>query len=242
VGGYASPVGLDRNQVRIVADPSVRSARNLVGGANRPGYHVRNLNVPRDFQAGEWVDLALVEAGDPCPQCASPLAVEPAFALASHNLPAPSQPAAEFLDAEGHSQRLWHSSWQLDLGRLWAAMVEQHHDDHGILWPPACAPLDVHLVALDLKREAVAARADEIYARLEAQGLGVLYDDRDASAGVKFNDADLIGLPLRLTISKRWEQDGMIEAKWRNEAERMKVDDGGLDRELAKLRKGKAGA
>jgi len=242
VGGYASPIGLDRGRVRIVADPSVRSARNLVGGANRPDYHVRNLNVPRDFQPGEWADLALVEAGDPCPRCASPLAIEPAFALASHSLPAPCRPAAEFLDQAGRSQPLWQSSWQLDLGRLWAAVVEQHHDEHGILWPPVCAPLDVHLVVLDLKKEAVAARAEEIYARLQAEGYAVLYDDRDASAGVKFNDADLIGLPLRLTISKRWEQDGLTEARWRNEADRLKLDDEGLARELARLREGNGGA
>lgn len=236
VGGYASPVGLDPRQVRIVADPSVRSARNLVGGANRPDFHLRNLNVPRDFQPGEWVDLALVEAGDLCPRCASPLAIEPAFALARRSLPAPSLPAAEYLDQQGRAQPLWRSSWQLDLGRLWAAIVEQHHDDHGILWPPSCPPLDVHLVALDLKKEAVAARADELYARLQAEGLAVLYDDRDASAGVKFNDADLIGLPLRLTVSKRWEQDGLTEAKWRHEPDRLKLDDEGLARELARLR------
>ena len=242
VGGYASPVGLDRSRVRIVADPSVRSARNLVGGANRPDYHVRNLNVPRDFQPGEWADLALVEPGDPCPRCASPLAIEPAFALATHSLPAPCRPAAEFLDQAGRSQPLWQSSWQLDLERLWAAVVEQHHDEHGILWPPACAPLDVHLVALDLKKEAVAARAEELYARLQAEGYAVLYDDRDASAGVKFNDADLIGLPLRLTISKRWEQDGLTEARWRNQADRLKLDDEGLARELARLREGNGGA
>jgi prolyl-tRNA synthetase len=241
VGGYASPLGLDRSRVRIVADPSIRSARNLVGGANRPDYHVRNLNVPRDFQPGEWADLALVEAGDPCPRCASPLVVEPAFALASHSLPAPCRPPAEFLDQGGRSQPLWQSRWQLDMGRLWAAVVEQHRDEHGICWPAACAPLDVHLVGLDLKKEAVAARAEEIYARLQAGGYGVLYDDRDASAGVKFNDADLIGLPLRLTVSKRWEQDGLTEAKWRNQADRLKLDDEGLAKELARLREGRGG-
>jgi prolyl-tRNA synthetase len=239
VGGYASPVGLDPKRVRIVADPSVRSAKNLVGGANRPDYHLRNLNVPRDFQPGEWADLALVEAGDICPRCRSHLAIEPAFALASHSLPAPCRPAAEFLDQEGRSRPLWQSSWQLDLGRLWAAVVELHHDEHGILWPAACAPLDVHLVGLDLKVGAVAARAEEIYARLQAEGYAVLYDDRDASAGVKFNDADLIGLPLRLTISKRWEQDGLTEAKWRHEADRLKLDDKGLAGELARLRQGR---
>jgi prolyl-tRNA synthetase len=242
VGGYASPIGLDRSRVRIVADPSLRSARNLVGGANRPDYHVRNLNVPRDFQPGEWADLALVEAGDLCPNCASPLAIEPALALASRSLPAPCRPAAEYLDQDGRSQALWQSSWQLDLGRLWAAIVEQHHDEHGILWPAVCAPLDVHLVALDLKKEPVAARAEEIYARLQAEGYAVLYDDRDASAGVKFNDADLIGLPLRLTVSKRWEQDGLTEAKWRREADRLKLDDEGLARELGKLRRERGGA
>jgi prolyl-tRNA synthetase len=123
----------------------------------------------------------------------------------------------------------------VDLGRLLAAVVEEHHDEYGIIWPVACAPLDVHLVVLDARKEVVAAQAEALHDRLQAEGLSVLYDDRQASAGVKFNDADLIGIPLRLTVSKRSAKEGLVEAKWRDSAERLKLDDDGLVVELERL-------
>ncbi len=235
IGGYASPIGLDPRRVRVVADPSVRAGRNFVSGANRPDYHIRNVNVPRDFSPDEWAELALVEAGDACPQCGTALGVETAFALAHRVAPEPCQPEAEYLDAEGQGHPLWVASWRLDLARLLAAVVEAHHDDYGILWPVACAPYDVHLVALDVRKEAVAAQAGALYDRLQAEGLAVLYDDREASAGVKFNDADLIGLPLRLTVSSRSANEGTIEGKWRHSRERLTLDEEGLAAELARL-------
>ncbi len=242
VGGYASPIGLDQSKVRVVADPSVRSGRNFVSGANRPDYHIQNVNVPRDFSPGEWADLARIDAGDPCPKCGAGLEIEAGFELARAVPAAPSRRhssgiEAEYLDAEGRGQPLWLAGWQLDLGRLLAAVVEGHHDDYGILWPAACAPLDVHLTALDVRRKAVTAQADALYGRLQAEGFSVLYDDQDASAGVKFNDADLIGLPLRLTVSKRSAKEGLIEAKWRDSRERLKLDDEGLAAELDKLKR-----
>ena len=235
VGGYASPIGLDPRKLRVVADPSVRSAKNSVSGANRPDYHIRNVNIPRDFAPGEWADLALVDPGDTCPECGALLQIESAFALAHATDPAPCQPDAEYLDPEGRAHALWSASWSVDLGRVMAAVVESHNDEYGIVWPLDCAPFDVHLVALDLGKEEVAAQAEEIYTRLQAAGLRVLYDDRPASAGVKFNDADLIGIPLRLTTSKRSVRDGVIEAKWRNSDERLKLDDDGLAAEIARL-------
>jgi prolyl-tRNA synthetase len=234
VGGYASPIGLDRGKVRVVADPSVRSGRNFVSGANRPDTHIQNVNVPRDFSPGEWADLAGIDSGDPCSHCGAALEIEAAFELARS---VPARPLdAEYLDAEGRGRPLWLASWRLDLGRLLAAIAEAHHDDYGLLWPAACAPLDVHLVGLDLRREEVAAQAEALYERLQAEGYSVLYDDRDASAGVKFNDADLIGLPLRLTVSKRSAAEGRIEAKWRDSRDRLSLDDAGLAAELARLR------
>ena len=234
VGGYASPIGLRAGQVRVVADPSVRAGVNWITGANRPGYHLRNVNIPRDFTPGEWVDLALVEPGDPCPRCGNAVTVEEAFRLVDGQ--APRATDAEYLDDAGRPQPLWLAGWRLDLGRLLAAVVEQHYDGYGIIWPAACAPLNVHLVALDLRQEEVAAQAEALYQRLSAGGLAVLYDDRDLSAGVKFADADLIGLPLRLTVSKRSVSEGQIEAKWRHSADRLRLDDSGLAAELAKLR------
>jgi prolyl-tRNA synthetase len=236
VGGYASPIGLDQTKLRVVADPSVRSGRNFVSGANRPDYHIQNVNVPRDFRPGEWVDLARIEEGDPCTHCGGAMEIESAFALAQSTAPMPCKPEAEYLDTEGRAQPLWLASWQLDLGRLLAAVVEAHHDEYGILWPRSCAPFDVHLVALDVRKEAVAAQSEALYNRLQVGGLAVLYDDREASAGVKFNDADLIGIPLRLTVSKRSVEEGAIEAKWRDSSDRLKLDDEGLATELDRLR------
>lgn len=237
VGGYASPIGLDTSRVRVIADPSVRSGKNFVSGANRPDYHIQNVNVPRDFVPGEWADLALAEPGDPCPQCGSPLEIEPAFALAHGLPPKPCQPEAEYLDAGGRSQPLWMASWELDLGRLMAAIVEEHHDNYGIVWPAPCAPFDVHVVGLDLQKEKVAAQAEALYDRLQSEGLTVLFDDRNASAGVKFNDADLIGIPLRLTVSKRSANEDLVEAKWRGSAERLKLDGDSLAAELSRLQR-----
>ncbi|MBN1139583.1 MAG: proline--tRNA ligase [Anaerolineae bacterium] len=233
VGGYASPIGLRAGQVRVVADLSVRAGANWITGANRPGYHLRNVNIPRDFDPGEWADLALVEPGDLCPQCGNAVAVEEAFRLVDGR--AAGAVDAEYLDDAGRPQPLWMAGWRLDLGRLLAAVVEQHYDGYGIIWPAACAPLKVHLVALDLRQDEVAAQAEALYERLSAGGLAVLYDDRDLSAGVKFADADLIGLPLRLTVSKRSAPEGLVEAKWRDSADRLRLDDGGLAVELAKL-------
>ncbi|HNS52246.1 MAG TPA: YbaK/EbsC family protein [Anaerolineae bacterium] len=235
VGGYASPIGLDPGRVRVVADLSVRTGRNYVSGANRAGFHIRNVNVPRDFAPGEWVDLALVEAGDPCPGCGTPFEIEQGFEL-GRACPA-AQAGAEYQDEAGQSQPLWMACGRLDLVRLLAAVVEGHHDEFGIRWPVPCAPYDIHLVALDLREEAVAAQAEALYGRLSAQGLAVLLDDRDASAGVKFNDADLIGLPLRLTLGKRWMADGQIEAKWRAGTERLRLDEAALEAEVARLRR-----
>jgi len=236
VGGYASPIGLDQRKVRVVADPSVRSGKNFVSGANRPDYHIQNVNVPRDFEPGDWANLAQIEAGDPCPHCQHALEIEPGFALAYSTMPAPCSPDAEYLDSEGRPHPLWLASWRLDLDRVLAAVIEAHHDDYGILWPAGCAPFDVHLVALDVRKEAVAEQAEVLYERLEAAGWAVLYDDREASAGVKFNDADLIGIPLRLTVSKRSAQEGLVEAKWRSSRERLELDNDGLQAELARLR------
>jgi prolyl-tRNA synthetase len=128
--------------------------------------------------------------------------------------------------------------WWLDLDRVLAGIAEGHHDEYGLIWPAACAPFDVHLLALDARKEAVADQAEALYERLQGRGFAVLYDDRNASAGVKFNDADLIGIPLRLTVSKRSAKEGLVEAKWRADAERLTLDEAGLEEALARLRAG----
>jgi len=221
VPGYASPIGV--RGMRVIVDPSVRSGTNWVAGANRPGYHYLNVNYPRDFQADIEADIAQARAGLPCPRCAAILResrgieIGHLFKLGTRYSAAVG---ATFLDQNGRPHPIVMGSYGIGTGRLLAAIVEQHHDDKGIIWPPTVAPFQVHLVSLGLDRPEVAEAAEALYRELVEAGLEVLYDDRLESAGVKFNDADLIGLPLRLTLSPRTLQTGLVEAKLRWESEK----------------------
>lgn len=216
VPGYASPVGV--RGVRVIADDSVLDMANWVAGANRPGHHYVNVNYPRDFQADQVADIALARAGLPCPRCDALLAeargieIGHLFKLGTRYS---SAVGATFLDQRGETRPIVMGSYGIGLGRLMAAIVEQHHDGKGIIWPPAVAPFQVHLVSLGGDRPEVAAAAEELYSELQAAGVEVLYDDRAETAGVKFNDADLIGIPVRLTISPRTLRQQAVEAKLR---------------------------
>ena len=220
VPGYASPVGL--TGVRVIVDDSIPLSRNLVAGANREGYHLRNVNYPRDFRAELVADIALVREGDACPSCGSALRLERAIELGRIRElgTGPSQAAgATFLDRDGRARPLALGHSTIELDRLMAAVAEAHHDEQGIVWPPALAPYQIHLVALGMRNPEVVEAAESLYADLQAHGYEVLYDDRNESAGVKFNDADLIGLPLRLTLSRRTLAQEGVEVKGRWEAE-----------------------
>lgn len=203
VPGYASPVGL--SGVTVIADRSVAAAGSLVAGANRAGYHLRNVVYGRDWQAGSVADIATVRAGEPCPHCGTALRLERGieighiFKLGTRYTEALG---ATYLDPKGVAQPVVMGSYGIGVERLLQVIVEQHHTEAGILWPVTIAPADVYLVSLG-KKEAVRTAADELYAELQVAGLRVLYDDRTESAGVKFNDADLIGLPVRLVIGDR---------------------------------------
>lgn len=229
VAGYASPVGL--KGIRVIADDSVLGGANWVAGANREGYHYVNVNYPRDFQGDIVADIALARAGLPCPRCAELLReargieVGHLFKLGTRYSEAVG---ATFLDQKGDSLPIVMGSYGIGAGRLMAAIVEQHHDDKGILWPPSVAPFQAHLVSLGLDRPEVGDAAEALYAELEQDGLEVLYDDRAESAGVKFNDADLIGIPLRLTVSPRTLKAGSVEAKLRWKAESTLVPRAGI--------------
>jgi prolyl-tRNA synthetase len=226
VPGYASPVGLSaatRRAVRVIVDDAIPASRNLVAGANAVGYHLRNVNYPRDFQADGVADIALATGGSPCPHCGQPLALERGIEV-GHVFKLGDKYArllgATYSDAEGQARPLVMGCYGIGLGRLLACVIEQHHDDQGIIWPSLVAPYQVHLVSLSEAGSEVAEAADALYARLGAQGFEVLYDDRDARAGEKFADADLIGCPVRLTVSRRTLQAQHIECKLRSESER----------------------
>lgn len=231
--GYASPIGV-RGAV-VVADPSIASGANFVAGANKPGYHLRNVNFPRDFAADILTDIAAACGGAPCSRCGGPLravrAIEVGhlFKLGTRYSTAVG---ATFRDADGEEHPVVMGSYGIGLGRLLAVIVEQHHDDRGIVWPPSVAPYDVHLVGLNLDDETVQNAAEETYRALTDAGLAVLYDDRRESPGVKFSDADLIGVPVRLTVSQRALAQGGVEVKRRTEPKAAVVPRGEL---LARL-------
>jgi prolyl-tRNA synthetase len=220
VAGFASPVGL--TGIKVVADDSITLGSNFVVGANKPGYHFRNANSPRDFQVDLTADIALARAGDTCPKCRGKLTlsrgieVGHVFKLGTF---ISERFGASYLDTDGKSHPIVMGSYGIGLGRLLAAIVEQSHDDKGIIWPLSVAPYQVHLCPLSLDKPAVADTAEKLYQDLQTERIEVLFDDRDDSPGIKFNDADLLGIPLRLTLSPRTLQSQSVEAKWRTDKE-----------------------
>lgn len=231
--GFASPVGLNvrpgseaSGGVLVVGDPSIQEGVNFASGANEDGYHYVNVNYPRDFAVTAMVAIAAVPDRATCAQCGGTLHRQSADTLGACRQLGTSfsqRVGATYLDEGGQSQHIFMGGYWLGLDRLLAAIVETHRDEHGITWPLAVAPLPVHLLTLG-KGDDVREAADQLYAALAEAGIEALYDDRrDESAGVKFNDADLIGLPLRLTVGARGLKEGVVEVKWRMVDERETV-------------------
>ena len=235
VAGYASPVGIVKDgalPIRVIVDDSLRSGANFVAGANEEGYHLLNVNYPRDFQADLVTDIALATDGAVCARCGAALRtvrsieVGHVFKLGTKYAEAMG---ATFSDENGQTIPLTMGCYGLGLGRLLACIIEQHHDEWGIIWPACVAPYQVHLVSLGDRDSEVAVAAEALYERLLGQGYEVLYDDRDERAGVKFNDADLIGCPLRLTVSRRTVKENGVELKLRRSKERRLIADADIE-------------
>lgn len=221
--GYASPIGL-RN-VLIVVDELIPQSPNLVAGANDEGFHLLHTNYGRDYTATQVADIAAARPGDGCPSCSARLRSETVAVLGrSSQAPAGAKGGPAYLDATGRMQPVATGVHTVDLGCLLAAAAEQHHDEHGLMLPPAAAPFSVHLVGMP----GAEAEAEALVAALEAEGIPCLFDDRGESAGVKFTDADLIGLPLRITLGKRSLQAGGAEFKRRDQADKVVVPLGGV--------------
>ncbi len=214
--GYASPVGI--HDATVIVDDLIPNAPNLVAGANETGYHLRNVNFGRDFNADIVADISAASEGDRCVNCGGALrssrGVEVAniFKLGTRYTEAMG---ATFLGEDGEQHPIVMGSYGIGLGRLLACIAEEHNDEHGLAWPVSVAPYPIYLVSLAGKNEQVQQAADLVAAQLDRAGLEPLYDDRSESAGVKFNDADLIGLPLRLTVSQRSLRQDSVEMKLR---------------------------
>jgi prolyl-tRNA synthetase len=229
--GYASAVGLDvagnlqGTGILVLADSSIQAGGNFVVGANEAGYHFTGANYPRDFQVSALADIAQADTGYPCPRCGNPIEARRAieaghcFKLGTRYSAATN---ATFLDEKGQPQLIYMGSYGIGLDRLMAIIVELHHDKDGIIWPESVAPYQLHLMHIG-KGEEAPAMADKLYDELRAAGLSVYYDDRDLSAGVKFKDADLIGIPVRIAVSARGLAEGTVEVKRRNQDERTAI-------------------
>jgi prolyl-tRNA synthetase len=221
VAGFTSPIGLDET-VLVIADTSVQIGKNFVAGANRADYHMRNANAGRDFRVDIWTDLASAYAGATCARCGGSLQVQRGAEL-GHAFKLGTKYSellnATFLGEDGQQHLMLMGCYGIGLGRILALAVEQHHDERGICWPLAIAPYQVALCALGTGDAEVVRAADTLYEVLSKAGVEVLYDDRAESPGITFNDADLLGLPIRLVVSKRTLAKGAVEWKPRAEQE-----------------------
>jgi prolyl-tRNA synthetase len=213
VAGFIGPVDA---RVQVIADEALRGLRGMVAGANEPDLHLRGVEPGRDFDP-EWADVRTVEPGD-TDRSGAEIRVEPAievgniFKLGTRY----SEPfRATYLDEDGNEQLIWMGSYGIGPARILAAAIEQYADDAGISWPRTLAPFDVELVTLGKPGEEAREVAEQLYEELQGEGLDVLYDERDASPGEKFADAELLGCPLRLTVGKRGIEAGEVEAQIR---------------------------
>jgi prolyl-tRNA synthetase len=218
VPGFIGPVG---TPVRVLADEALRGQGGLVTGANRADVHLEGVEPGRDFEC-DWADVRSVVAGDLCPNGAV-IRLEPAIEVANiFKLGTRfSDPlGARYLDEEGKEQLIWMGSYGIGPARIVAAAIEQFHDDRGITWPRAIAPFEVEVVTLGKEGEEARAVADGLYEELRQEGVDVLYDDREASPGEKFADAELLGCPLRLTIGRKSLEAGEVDVQIRRGQEK----------------------
>ena len=216
--GFLGPIGLE---IRVLADRAIQGIRGAVTGANEPNAHFVEVDQERDFTPSAFADLRTVVAGDPCPRCDQGsldsyrgIEVGQIFYLGkkySESL------GATYLDAEGRERPIEMGCYGIGITRLLAAAIEQNHDTNGIIWPFPIAPFQVHILPINYKEEQIRAVTDVLYEDLSRHGTEVLLDDRDERPGVKFKDADLIGVPLRVTIGAKGLEKGCVEVRWRRE-------------------------
>jgi prolyl-tRNA synthetase len=220
VAGSASPVGL--SGMRIVADPSVVEAPNLAAGANEPDFHYLNVNHGRDWNANLVAEIALARAGDACARCGTALETRRGmemghvFKLGTMYSEAMG---VHYLDEAGERHPVVMGCYGIGVERMLAASIEANHDENGIIWPAQLAPYHAHIVALNFEQAAVSEAVNALEREAAAAGMSLLVDDRPDSAGIKFKDADLLGMPVRLTVSPRSLEKGGVELRQRRSGE-----------------------
>lgn len=213
--GFAGPISI---RSRIIADYSLVNMTNFVVGANKKDYHIKNVNTGRNFSVKEFADLRYVTDRDKCPRCGDPLKfirgieVGHVFKLGTKYSRAMK---AVYLDKDGKEKYMVMGCYGIGIGRTVAAGIEQNYDDNGIIWPLSIAPFQVIITPVSMNNEAILEAAEKLYQDFSNEGIEVILDDRDERAGVKFNDADLIGIPLRVTIGTKRLAEGRVEVRIR---------------------------
>jgi prolyl-tRNA synthetase len=224
-GGSIGPIGL--KGFKIIADRRLDGANGLVSGANRNDYHLANIDFQRDVTPEGYFDLRTVESGEPCPQCGSELKVMHAIEIGHiFKLGTKYSEAlgATFLDENGVSKPIVMGSYGIGVERIVATFIEQSHDENGIIWNKALTPYDVHIVAASMNNKEAVLVSNQLYRSLTEQGIDVLFDDRaNVTAGFKFKDADLLGVPLQLVVGEKGLRDKKVEIKRRSSGERTLV-------------------
>ncbi len=221
VGGFTGPMGL--HDCTVVVDSELAGMKNLCAGANKENYHVKNVNYGRDYKGDIVVDIKLIREGDPCPNCEQPIKVArgievgQVFKLGTKY----SEPMkAYYKDENQQDQLIVMGCYGIGVTRTMAAIVEQHHDDNGIIWPMSVAPYHVVITLVGITDEVQKVVAEDIYEKLQAAGVEVILDDRDERPGVKFKDADLLGIPVRITVG-RGAANGVVEYKLRRDVDKV---------------------
>jgi prolyl-tRNA synthetase len=230
--GYASLLDIDCAKIRVVVDPSFAQSPNLVVGANEADYHMTGFNYERDLAAATReqitvADIAAVREGDPCPVTGEPLRMLKGIEVGNIFQLGTKYSAAmgcTYLDQNGKTQPFIMGCYGIGVGRTMASVIEQNHDEYGPVWPLSIAPYHVHICALNIKKDEVREASEKLYADLKAAGVEVLFDDRGEKAGFMFNDADLIGIPLRLILSPKTLAEGKVEFKRRDSRDKELID------------------
>ena len=236
--GFAGPVNL--NNIKIVADFNIKGIKNAITGANKADKHLVNVNIDRDFSIQEWADIIEVKENETCPKCkkgklkiTSGIELGHIFKLGQKYT---NSMQAKYLDQDGKEKILTMGCYGIGVSRMVAAILEQHNDKDGIIWPKSIAPYDIHMIVLNTDDKEVLKSAEELY-ELLIKDFEVLFDDRDERPGFKFKDADLLGMPLRVVVSSKNLKEKELEIKVRSTGEvlNLKIDKAILKQDLERI-------
>jgi len=217
VRGFAGPIGL-RGGFEIAADNTIKNMRNFVVGANEKDIHFINANLSRDFDVSFFADIVNAVKGDGCPKCGAPMDVRKGIEVGhvfylGNKYSKPLK--ATFYDKDGKEKEMVMGCYGIGVSRIIAAAIEQNNDENGIIWPVNIAPFKAHIVIVDMKNEDMQSAANAIYSELNSIGIETSIDDRTVSPGIKFKDADLIGIPFQIILGKRFKAEGQAEIRRR---------------------------